>query len=240
LLRTYTIPAPAIKHLSSIYRLKPRHSTRIFHQERTPGTNTGNSIYRRTVSNHPMLGPGNPGYDGDDKEVITMATSTTHMSVEEYLHGDHDWDIEPDYVDGELEERYLGQKDHSRWQRAILLFFANHPEWHFNALPELRTQTKRTSYRTPDVLVLGPDAPDEQIITHPPLAVFEVLSPDDRISCTQRKLAEYEAMGVPSIYLIDTDTRTFQRYQAGALLPVTECTVGGFTFPCAEIAKLVP
>ncbi len=170
-----------------------------------------------------------------------MSTFTpTHMSVEEYLHGDHDWDVEPDYVDGELEERYLGQKDHSRWQRAIVRWFDLHrEEWHLDALPELRTQTKRTNYRTPDVLVLGPDAPDEQIITHPPLAVFEVLSPDDRISRTQRKLAEYEMMGVPSIYLIDTELSSFQRYQAGALLPVTECVVGGFTFACAEIAAQV-
>ena len=170
-----------------------------------------------------------------------MAISTTHMSIEEYLHGDHDWDVEPDYVDGELEERYLGQKDHSTWQWAIQKWFIlNESSWNLRALPELRTQTKQTNYRTPDVLVLGPDAPDEQVITHPPIAVFEVLSPDDRISRTQRKLAEYEAMGVPSIYLIDTDTSAFQRYQAGALLPVTECTVGGFTFACAEIAALVP
>ncbi len=162
------------------------------------------------------------------------------MSVEEYLHGDHDWDVEPDYVDGELEERYLGQKEHSKWQRAILRWFdSRRAEWRLEAYPELRTQTRAANYRTPDVLVLGPDAPDEQIITHPPIAVFEVLSPDDRISRTQRKLAEYETMGVPSIYLIDTDTGKFQRFQRGALLPVTECTVDGFTFASAEIAALV-
>ncbi len=41
-----------------------------------------------------------------------MAT-TLRMSLEEYLHGDHDWDVAPDYVDGELEERCFGQEDHS-------------------------------------------------------------------------------------------------------------------------------
>ena len=169
-----------------------------------------------------------------------MTTSTARMSIEEYLHGDHDWDVAPDFVDGELEERYVGQKDHSTWQWAIQKWFIlNEDQWKLRALPELRTHPTETNYRTPDVLVLALDAPDEQVITHPPIAVFEILSPDDRVTRTQRKLAEYESMGVEAIYMINTDTAAFQRYQGGAFLPVSECIVGGHTFACAEIAALV-
>ncbi len=134
----------------------------------------------------------------------------------------------------------MGQKEHSKWQRAIQVYFWDHRhEWGLDAFPELRTRPTAASYRTPDVLVLAADAPDEQIITHPPLAVFEILSPDDRVYRTQEKLAEYEAMGVPAVYLIHPDTGRFQRWQAGGLLLVTECTVGGHTFATSEISALV-
>ena len=162
------------------------------------------------------------------------------MTLEQYLYGDNGWDVEPDWVSGRIEDRDVGQKEHSKWQRAITRFFDRHrDEWGLDAFPELRTRPTEASYRTPDVLVLAADAPDEQIITHPPLAVFEILSPDDRVYRTQERLAEYEAMGVPAIYLIHPETGRFQRWQAGGLLLVTECTVGGHTFATHEISALV-
>jgi len=44
------------------------------------------------------------------------------------------------------------------------------------ALPELRVHRSPTRFPVPDVTVFDQDAPKEQIITHPPLAVFEILS----------------------------------------------------------------
>jgi hypothetical protein len=45
--------------------------------------------------------------------------AATQVSVEEYLRTDHEPDR--DHVDGVLEERHLGQKDHSKLQRLLIL-----------------------------------------------------------------------------------------------------------------------
>ena len=58
----------------------------------------------------------------------------------------------------------------------------------------------------------------EQIITHPPLAVFEVLSPEDRLQRMKRKLEDYRAMGIPEIWVIDPQDSTFYRYEDLQLL----------------------
>lgn len=163
----------------------------------------------------------------------------TRMSAEEYLHGDHDWET-AEYVDGEIEERCVGEKNHSKWQLALQIWFWLHREtWHLIGYPELRSQTQETNYRLPDVLVLADDAPDEQIVRHPPAAVFEILSPQDRMDRVERKLREYEAMGVKSIYLVDPETGGFQHFQAGQLQSVTVCEVGEIYFPVSAVAALV-
>ncbi len=102
-----------------------------------------------------------------------MAT-TTHVPVEVYLRSSYEPDAE--YVDGKIEERPMGERDHALWQQAILKWFWQHEkEWGFEVLQELRVQVSATRYRVPDVTVLDRSRPIEQIITHPPLAVFEVL-----------------------------------------------------------------
>ena len=162
------------------------------------------------------------------------------MSVEEYLHGDHDWEGDREYVDGVIEERAMGQKNHSKWQLAIQAWFLLHADaWRMTGYPELRVQTRANYFRVPDVTVLSADAPDEEIVRHPPLAVFEVLSPDDRILRVDRKLAEYEAMGIPSIYVVNPDTGSFKQYIDGSQREVDECVGGSFRFPAEEIRKLV-
>jgi Uma2 family endonuclease len=91
----------------------------------------------------------------------------------------------------------------------------------------------------PDVLVLDAAAPDEQIITHPPLAVFEVLSRKDRVQRVMRKLVDCETMGTHGIYLVDPQSGAFRRFRAGDLVSVLECLVGRHTFATAEIARLL-
>ncbi len=56
-------------------------------------------------------------------------------------------------------------------------------------------------------------SPIEQIITHPPLAVFEVLSPEDSLQRLKRKLEDYRTMGIPEIWVIDPQDSTFYRYE---------------------------
>jgi Uma2 family endonuclease len=147
-----------------------------------------------------------------------MATAAAHayVPVEVYLTSEYEPDAE--YVDGVIEERPMGQYDHSSWQQAIQLWFQQHAsQWGVRQRPELRVQVAGTRYRVPDVTILSRDQPIEQIITHAPLAVFEVLSPEDRLPRMMRKLGEYEAMGIRQIWLVDPETGEFFRFHNGGL-----------------------
>ncbi len=83
-----------------------------------------------------------------------------------------------EYVDGEIEERPVGENDHSAWQDAIAYWFRMHAEeWGIRVRPELRVQTSSNHCRVADVAILDASLPQEPTATKPPLAVFEVLSP---------------------------------------------------------------
>ena len=113
----------------------------------------------------------------------------------------------------------MGELDHASWQKAILKWFWQHEkEWGVRVLPELRVQVAATRYRVPDVTVLDRSWPSEQIITHPPLAVFEVLSPEDTLQRLKRRLEDYRIMGIEEIRVIDPQDNTFYRYEDGQLL----------------------
>jgi Uma2 family endonuclease len=145
-----------------------------------------------------------------------MAT-TTHVPVEVYLRSSYEPDAE--YVDGKIEERPMGEFDHASWQAAILAWFSQRKkEWDIRALAELRVQVAATRYRVPDVTVLDRGLPIEQIITHPPLAVFEILSPEDTLQRLKRRLEDYRIMGIEEIRVIDPQDSAFYRYEDGQLL----------------------
>jgi Uma2 family endonuclease len=168
-----------------------------------------------------------------------MAT-TTHVPVEVYLRSSYEPDAE--YVDGEIEERPAAELDHSSWQMAILAWFANHSkEWGIRVLPSLHIQVAATRYRVPDVAVLDRSQPIEQIPTHPPLAVFEVLSPEDRLQRLKRKLEDYRAMGIPEIWVIDPQDSTFYRYQDLQLVRKETFSHGekGIVFDMNELKNLL-
>lgn len=52
-------------------------------------------------------------------------------------------------------------------------------------------QVSATRFRVPDVAILDFDRPPGQVVTHPPIAVFEVLSPEDTVRKLRRKLDDY-------------------------------------------------
>lgn len=144
-------------------------------------------------------------------------TTITTVPVETYLHSTYEPDAE--YVDGEIQERSVGEYDHASWQAALLEYFtALKQDWNIRVLAELRVQVAATRFRVPDVVVLDRDRPIEQIITPPPLAVFEILSPEDTMARTLEKLLDYERMGIAAIFLIDSKSDARYRFQSGALL----------------------
>jgi Uma2 family endonuclease len=148
-----------------------------------------------------------------------MAT-TSPVPLELYLRSSYEPDAE--YVDGHIEERPAAQFDHASWQQAIQLWFTQHArEWNIRVRPELRVQVTPTNFRVPDVTVFDRDHPIEQILTRPPIAVFEVLSPEDTMLRILRKLNDYERMGIPNIFVIGTQAPHLYRYLRGDLARIT-------------------
>ena len=124
------------------------------------------------------------------------------VSVAEYLHEIYRPDC--DYVDGEVQERNMGEKEHSAWQFALARYFHSHrKEWGLRVYPELRLQVSPTRFRIPDIMLLDRDAADEQIITHAPLVCIEILSPEDRFGRMEERIADYFSMGVRHVWVID-------------------------------------
>jgi len=129
----------------------------------------------------------------------------TSISVEEYLATSYRPDC--DYVDGEVVERNLGERDHSWLQAALVAhFFARRREWGITVFPELRVQVKPTRFRIPDVCVILGDT-DEQILTKPPFICIEILSPEDRMTRVHERIQDYLDMGVPYVWVFDPRTR---------------------------------
>ncbi len=168
-----------------------------------------------------------------------MAAQPSLIPVEEYLRTTSDPDCE--YVDGVIEERPVGEYDHATWQAILVAFFtARQDELGIKARPELRVQVSRNRFRVPDVTLLSREAPREQIITHPPLAVFEILSPEDTMARMLEKLADYERMGISAIWLIEPTKQVYYRFQAGQLTPesIFSLPETSYTVSFAEIAAL--
>ncbi len=164
---------------------------------------------------------------------------STAIPVEVYLRSSFDPDAE--YVDGEIEERPVGEYDHAAWQAALVVYFRQHNlDWNIRVQPELRVRVAETRFRVPDITVLDRDQPIEQIVTHPPIAVFEVLSPDDVMARMLTKLGDYERMGIPGIFVIDPKGSKY-RFANGSLTPIplglTAC--GRLTINFEEIESLL-
>jgi Uma2 family endonuclease len=135
----------------------------------------------------------------------------TQISVEEYLHTVYRPDC--DYVDGVVEERNLGERDHSWIQGNLVTFFRSQfRKTGITALPEWRFQTRPTRFRIPDIVVTR-GKPDEQILTKPPLLCIEILSSDDRVSRTNLRIQEYLDFGVPVVWLVDPAERRVWVYR---------------------------
>jgi Uma2 family endonuclease len=133
--------------------------------------------------------------------------STTLLPLDYYLH--ETWSPDREFVDGEVLERNMGEKDHAAWQIALARVLSNYRRSaNIHVYPELRLQTTTTHFRIPDVMVIDRNAPDEQIITHAPLLCVEILSPEDRLSRMEEKLEEYFQMGTRAVWVIDPRTQT--------------------------------
>ena len=166
--------------------------------------------------------------------------AAVRMSLQEYLLTP--FEVDADFVDGEVWERNVGENKHCDWQVAITDWFRAHrKEWNVRVRPEFRVQVLPGNFQISDVTIQDRALPDERYATVPPLAVFEVLSPDDRVQRVQTKMERYAAMGIPAIFQVDPETGLWSRFVDGALIRCTrfELPQSGIAFDLEEIGKLV-
>jgi len=159
--------------------------------------------------------------------MATLPNPEELWTVRDYLRTS--WSPDREFVDGRIEERNLGEKDHSVIQRYLtFLFMLKREEWAVEVFPELRTQTRTRNFRVPDVLVVRAGERFERYVTQPPLIAVEILSPEDSLGKMEEKAAEYRLFGAENIWIIDTNPRVAYKYTSAGL---EEVRTGELTVP---------
>lgn len=149
-----------------------------------------------------------------------MGTATL-VPVSEYLSTDYSPDC--DYVDGELEERNVGEKDHGNVQKRLLLYLGSRErELGIFVIPEQRIQMGPARFRVPDICVVAGAEPEEQIFTRPPFLCIEILSPEDRMSRMQEKIDDYLGFGVRYVWLLNPQSRRAYVYTSQGMVEVKD------------------
>ena len=128
------------------------------------------------------------------------------VSLEEYLSTSYEHDR--DYIDGEVIERGMPDKDHSATQGGLVVFLGvRRRQLSIQVLPEQRVRVSASRFRVADICIIDRNAPDELVITTPPLLCIEILSPDDKVVATEAKIEDYLNMGVPCVWVINPRSR---------------------------------
>lgn len=134
----------------------------------------------------------------------------TAIPSEEYLA--HCYEPDCEYVDGQIVERDGGDFFHSLLQGALVthlnLLQYRAGKQSYYVLPECRAKVRggddsRRRYRIPDISVMPIRSAPASIILEPPLVVIEILSPEDRFHAVVQKCADYEAFGIPEIWIVN-------------------------------------
>jgi Uma2 family endonuclease len=165
-------------------------------------------------------------------ETTAMSISKGLIGVDEYLASIYRPDM--DYIDGVLEERNVGEKDHSIVQRKLIRLL---PET-LAVFPEVRIQISPSKFRVPDIAVYETE-PDEQVFRTPPFLVIEILSPEDRMNRMMNRVHDYHRMGTKHIWIVDPyEKRLYEiRDTDGsiALAESSQLTLGNFTITSEDV-----
>jgi Uma2 family endonuclease len=123
-----------------------------------------------------------------------------------------------DFVDGEIEARNAGEKDHAKLQLKVVRLLDT-GSWFVTI--ETRIRISPTRYRVPDVCVYEHE-PEEQVFHAAPRIVVEILSPEDRMSRMQRKIEDYHAIGCPNTWILDPWRRKTYRFDGTSMVEVSD------------------
>jgi len=161
-----------------------------------------------------------------------VSTTPVLISVDEYLSTVYRPDC--DYIDGEVLERNMGEKPHSRLQSFFARYFAPfEDEWKFETLPEQRVRISERRYRIPDIALIPLNDDEPLIVASPPLLCIEILSSKDRMRKVQERIDDYARLGVKTSWVIDPWRRIAYFVGPDAVMRPTE---GALTVPGTDIS----
>ena len=150
--------------------------------------------------------------------MAAASTLPQLITIEEYLASSYEPDLE--FVDGVLEEKNMGEWDHSYLQSMICYWFNLHQaEWKIDVLSEYRTRTSKSRVRMPDVCVVWQGARAERVRVTPPLLCIEILSPEDRPGRVMKRLDDFVQMGAENLWILDPSDRSAATYSRFGMKP---------------------
>lgn len=141
---------------------------------------------------------------------------------------------DPAFVKGELIERGALTVPHSNTQAVFCgLAYPWRKDGRLFTYPSLTIQTAPMHYRAVDIAVFRSQPSS---VVEPPLIAMEIVS-DDRQSALVSQLAEYEAMGVPNVWLAVPGLGTLSVFKRGSLLRTEAFTLPefGLRFTAAQL-----
>ncbi len=143
-----------------------------------------------------------------------MATLTC-VPLDEYLRTYYDPDRE--YVDGQLVERHVGEYDHSILQSLLVTELNQRRRQRgFRVFTEQRIRVSDKRYRIPDLCVKALPHHKSSVLVRPDLAI-QVVSPDDEPMEMLEKIGDYQAAGIPYIWVADPYKRTLIEADASGI-----------------------
>lgn len=81
--------------------------------------------------------------------MATLPNTEEPWTVREYLRTS--WSPDREYVNGRIEKRNLGEKEHSIVQGYLtFLFILKRADWRIEVFPELRTNRRKANSRSPE------------------------------------------------------------------------------------------
>jgi Uma2 family endonuclease len=143
--------------------------------------------------------------------------STALLTVEQYFNARFEG-LEPEFVHGELVERFMPTLMHG-WLQSLLIIrlrIAGFP------VTAVRMRLAPDIIRIPDIALYTGSLPEDQVPAQPPLAVVEITSPDDRHTEVLRKLEEYREWRVQHIWVVEPELKQFHVYDSRGLVQVNE------------------
>jgi Uma2 family endonuclease len=130
-----------------------------------------------------------------------MATPVL-IPVSEYLNTTYDPDC--DYIDGEVIERNVGEKQHGLLQGLLFSIFLNNlDDWQLLPVTEQRVQVSPTKFRIPDLCLVRRQNSADPIVRVAPVVCIEILSRNQTLNDMSNRVSDYIALGVENIWILD-------------------------------------